>query len=121
MRAVRFAEDHLDGCDCMKSVGHDPTKRIPLLLDYRRPIIIKVSTLHHVSTRDSPSVQLNHDYRISLMRSTVANYAHVLMAIKWTKVHKIDACRSAQFDPMHHELPRRLRNLREELVPHGGN
>ena len=56
MRAVRFAEDHLDGCDYAKSVGHDPKMRISLLLDYRYPIFIKDSTLSHVSISDLPNV-----------------------------------------------------------------
>ena len=59
--AVRCVERALDGCDCAKSVGHDPTTWIPLLLNYRCPIFIRVSSLSHVSIGDSPSVRLNRD------------------------------------------------------------
>ena len=57
-----------DGCDHAKSVGHDPTTQIPLLLDYHRPIFIGVSTLSHVFSHALLSPQLYRDRRISLMR-----------------------------------------------------
>ena len=119
--AIRFAEGALDGCDCAKSVGHDCTTQIPLLLDYCRSIFIGVSTLSHMLIRDSPSVQLNRDCWILLMRSTVVNCRRPLMAMKWTVVHEIYVRSSARLDPMHLERPCHLKNMREGLVLYGEN
>ena len=71
--AVRFAEGAFDGHDDVKQVGHDPRTRASLLLNFDRLIFIGVSSISHMSIRDSLSMQLNHNHRILLMRSTVAN------------------------------------------------
>ena len=47
--AVQFAEGALDGHNDEKSVGHDPTTWIPLLLDLGHPIFIGVSLCSHLS------------------------------------------------------------------------
>ena len=117
MWAVRFTEETLDDCDRAKSVGHDPWTLISLLLDYCRLIIIRAFTLNHVSIHDSSSARLTRDHRISLLRSTVANYALALMVIKWTTVHEIYALSSSCFDPTHLGRPRHLRKPKRVVSP----
>ena len=75
MLVVRFAEEALDSCDLAKSVGRDPMTRIPLLLDYHRPIFIGVFALSHMLICNSPNVRLNRDHLISLKQSMADNYA----------------------------------------------
>ena len=99
-------------------MGHDPTTRIRLLLDFGRPIFIGVSSSSHVSIRDSPSAQLNRDRRILLTPSTALKYTRVLIAIKWIEVHEIYVRSSARFDPTHLGRPRHLNNITSTLVPH---
>ena len=119
MGAIRFAEETLDSRDREKSVGHDPTMRIPLLLDFRRSIFIRASLRDHKSLHDSCNMRFNHDSRISLKRSTVMNLALVLMVIWWTEIHQINARRFAQSDLTHHAMSRRLQM--KLFVPRGAN
>ena len=120
MCIVWFIEGALDGHDDAKKVGYDPTTRIPLFLDFDRLIFIGESSSSHVSICDSPSTRLNHNRRISLTRSTALNYARVLIAIRWTEVHKIYVW---SFTPS--DLSTTLRHIacksrfRRNLVPHG--
>ena len=91
MQALRFTEETLDDYDRAKSVGHYPTTRIPLLLDFCRPIFIGVSLRDYVSLHDSLSKRLKCHRRISLMRSTVAKCHARMITIKWTEIHLINA------------------------------
>ena len=74
-RIVRFVEEDLDGHNASTlhaMSGQVPMTRAHVLLHFRRLIFIRSSLRSHVSLHDSPSVQVNRDRRISLMRSTVA-------------------------------------------------
>ena len=108
-RLVRFTEGALDGCDGVKSVGHDSMTQIPLHLDFGHPMYIGVSSSINVSICDSPNMRLNHDRRISRTQSMVLKYAHVLIAIRWTEVNEIYMQSSVHIDPTHLGRPRHLK------------
>ena len=57
---------------------------------------------------DSQSTRLNRGCSMSLKRSTAPIMHVLLMRIRWTEVHVIDAHQSARFDPTYHTSPRRL-------------
>ena len=93
--------------------------RISFLLDFGCLIFIGVSLCDHMLLHDSPSVRLNHDRRISLMRLMAEKLSRALIVIRWTKVHEIYVRSSMRFDPMHLGLPRRLQ--KKHIIPHREN